>query len=151
MITDLFFYIIRTFSRSSIVEVKQNFNYLKGGKLFFLIYMQLFLQFFFAPVFPSFRQERADFLLEAWVNSGNLLSNRASFAALKFIYSQKAAKFCEISTIDLTGTTVNIYTVKSRAVDRSTIQRSKVQGQRSQYIRIKFPLHKESENPWACY
>ena len=42
-------------------------------------------------------------------------------------------------------------TVKSRAVDRSTIQRSKVQVQRSQYIRIKFPLHKESENPWACY
>ena len=43
------------------------------------------------------------------------------------------------------------YTVKSRAVDRSTIQRSKVQGQRSQYIRIKFPLHKESENPWPCF
>ena len=42
-------------------------------------------------------------------------------------------------------------TVKSRAIDRSTIQRSKVQGQRSQYIRIKFPLHKESENPWPCY
>ena len=43
------------------------------------------------------------------------------------------------------------YTVKSQAVDRSTIQRSKVQVQMSQYIRIKFPLHKESENPWACY
>ena len=24
-------------------------------------------------------------------------------------------------------------------------------GQWSQYIRIKFPVHKESENPWACY
>ena len=45
----------------------------------------------------------------------------------------------------------NINTVKSRAVDLSTIQRSKVQGQRSQYIRIKFPLHKESENLRACY
>ena len=38
----------------------------------------------------------------------------------------------------------NLRTVKSRAVDRST-------GQRSQYIRIKFPLHKESGNPWPCY
>ena len=44
-----------------------------------------------------------------------------------------------------------LHTVKSRAVDRSTIQRSKVKGQRSQYIRIKFPLDKESENPRACY
>ena len=24
-------------------------------------------------------------------------------------------------------------------------------GQRSQYISIKFPLHKQSENPWMCY
>jgi hypothetical protein len=24
-------------------------------------------------------------------------------------------------------------------------------GQRSQYISIKFPLHKPSENPWAYY
>ena len=24
-------------------------------------------------------------------------------------------------------------------------------GQRSQYIIIKFPLHKQSENPWMCY
>ena len=24
-------------------------------------------------------------------------------------------------------------------------------GQRSQYIRIRFPLHKQSENPWMCY
>ena len=24
-------------------------------------------------------------------------------------------------------------------------------GQRSEYISIKFPLHKESENPWTCY
>ena len=24
-------------------------------------------------------------------------------------------------------------------------------GQRSQYISIKFPLHKPSENPWVCY
>ena len=23
--------------------------------------------------------------------------------------------------------------------------------QRSQYIRIKVPLHKQSENPWVCY
>ena len=43
------------------------------------------------------------------------------------------------------------HTVKSRAVDRSTIQRSYAKGQRSQYISIKFPLHKEPENPRACY
>ena len=24
-------------------------------------------------------------------------------------------------------------------------------GQRSQYISIKIPLHKQSENPWVCY
>ena len=24
-------------------------------------------------------------------------------------------------------------------------------GQRSQFISIKFPLHKQSENPWVCY
>jgi hypothetical protein len=24
-------------------------------------------------------------------------------------------------------------------------------GQRSQYISIRFPLHKQSENPWVCY
>ena len=27
---------------------------------------------------------------------------------LKFIYSEKATEFCEISTVDLTGTTVEI-------------------------------------------
>ena len=34
-------------------------------------------------------------------------------------------------------------TVKSRAVDRSTIQRSQVSGQRSQYVRIKFPIRSQ--------
>ena len=29
--------------------------------------------------------------------------------SLKFIYSEKATNFCEISTVDLTGTTYDIY------------------------------------------
>ena len=33
------------------------------------------------------------------------LSYVASYGILKFIYSEKAKKFCEISTVDLTGTT----------------------------------------------
>ena len=40
-----------------------------------------------------------------------------------------------------------LYTVKSRAVDRSTIQFWKLWA----YINIKFPLHKHSENAWECY
>ena len=31
---------------------------------------------------------------------------------LKFIYSEKATKFCKISTVDLTGTTLNKSTVE---------------------------------------
>ena len=31
--------------------------------------------------------------------------SRDQFQLLKFIYSKKATKFCEISTVDLTGTT----------------------------------------------
>ena len=38
------------------------------------------------------------------------------------------------------------HTIKSRAVDRSTIQFWTLLGQRSQHISIKFPLHKQSEN-----
>ena len=45
------------------------------------------------------------------------------------------------------------YSVKSRTVDWSTIQFWTICHfvQRSQYIRIKIPLHKQSENPWMCY
>ena len=39
----------------------------------------------------------------------NLISN---FGSIKFIYSEKATKFCEISTADLTVTTKDISTVE---------------------------------------
>jgi hypothetical protein len=48
----------------------------------------------------------------------------------------------------------NQNTVKSRAVDWSTIQFWTLLnsfGQRSRYISIKFPLHKQSANPWMHY
>ena len=34
------------------------------------------------------------------------------FGQLKFIYSEKATKFCEISTLDLTVTTKNKFTLE---------------------------------------
>ena len=34
------------------------------------------------------------------------------FFLLKFVYSEKATKFCEISTVDLTGTTSDKSTVE---------------------------------------
>ena len=72
-------------------------------------------------------------------------STQLSSGLTQIIIITYFAVFIKIKNITETNT------VKSRAVDRSTIQRSHVSGQRSQYIRIKFPLHKESENPWACY
>ena len=45
-----------------------------------------------------------------------------------------------------------VHTVKSRVVDRSTMYSIlELFGQRSQYIIIKFPLHKPSENLKMCY
>ena len=41
-------------------------------------------------------------------------------------------------------------TVNSRAVDQATIKILELFGQRSQYISIKFSLHKPSENSWVC-
>ena len=42
----------------------------------------------------------------------------------------------------------NVYTVKSRAVERSTIQFGNLLAKsHSMYVSIKFPLHKQSENP----
>ena len=43
--------------------------------------------------------------------AGHSHENRSS-AAVKFIYSEKATKFCEISTVDLTGTTQDKSTVE---------------------------------------
>ena len=43
---------------------------------------------------------------------------------------------------------LNLCTVKLRSVDYSKFNSF---SQRSQYISIKFPLHKQSENPKMCY
>ena len=77
----------------------------------------------------------------------NYLDQVSLFFFLEMHDEYRIEKTCA-STLKISG---ELTTVKSRAVDRSTIQGSQVSGQRSQYIRIKFPLHKESENPWPCY
>ena len=45
----------------------------------------------------------------------------------------------------------SIHSVKLQVVDWSTIRFRKLLAKGPQYIRIKFPLHKHSENAWVCY
>ena len=48
------------------------------------------------------------------LRDGTLCEENPNFVqdVLKFIYSEKATKFCEISTVDLTVTTYEKYTVE---------------------------------------
>ena len=46
---------------------------------------------------------------------------------------------------------LNKLTVESRTVDLATIAKNQLFPKRSQKISLKFPLNKQSENPWGYY
>ena len=106
----------------------------KFGKLFHTSLWILFSDFttFALPsrlFFPTW-------LLDRWESTINLKNSSAKYFQNSFKWSYFSPHL--------------IYrkVASSRLVYYSILESF---GQRSQYISIKFPLHKESENPWTCY